>query len=403
MMPSAPRQFELAAWWTLLLALLMGTSHGMAATPAVLVGVDLRPQAGHIQSVRAGVVSYFDEGRRYTTAPLTDWLELHGFPAEPLAEGETLPPARIQRLVLTDGQVLIGEWEADKEQAAGQTLVWRHGVLGPVTVNLEQVRSWQRGVEPLPPLTDAGSDDVVELTNGDRVRGFVSQVSFTHVQVQLAGGQTVTLERQHVRALRLANPTTTANHTSHLVWLRDGSRWRCDDLTLAEDRLTLERPHLARKDTRPLEVPATRVQRVELASPHWRLMDLADLPAQGGAAEVFGALYPLRLSTDGVHLHAPTQVTWTLPPGTQRIAFTALLDLDAQTLGQRVQWANLQVRVRVDDQEAAVVTLDQRAPHATVNIAAAGARLSVTVDSGRNGPLLDRLLLRDALVLGAVK
>ena len=397
---------------------LLLTQAAFALTPATLVGPDLARQRVNIQSLRNGRLTYFDSNRDLRTGDLQNFAQIRDLPgSKGLAQTnaqtdaqrnaqtdaqKTRPDSAPQQVLeLTDGQRLIGSWQG--AAGNGQTLRWRHPLLGSVAIDLEQVAAIGLSTDPphLGPLTS----DTLWLANGDTVDGVLASLRDDAIEWYAAGRgdqtQMLVLPLSRVRAVRLAT-APPAQPTGHLIWTRDGSRLRATNLRLASALMmqpTLV-PAPASDDPGPghlVQLPLAQVVRIDLASTRGRLLDLTTIEMRvtdGGY--VFEVPMPSRVEASSIRMHAPVTVRFDLPQGTSRFAAVAELDLDVE---QRLQgWANMDLIVKSEDQIVARHRLSASHPRVEVNVAIGGKSLIIEVAEAMNGPVMDRLRLRDPVL-----
>jgi hypothetical protein len=383
-----------------------------AASPAKLVGPDLKPRDVNVQTLRDGVLTYFDNQRNLQAEPVSRFLQLRfDAPGSAPAPGSALAPEsatasdpaagtatgqELGMVELIDGQRLVGRLMGVGGGGDGQALLWEHPQLGQVTVPLEQVSSWSRGPAASTSVTPA--TDQIELLNGDVASGFVEKLTQDQIQLKPQDGSAMlSLPLGNVKSVRLANPRREPAAGSYTLWLRDGSRVRAAGVSLLEDRLTLVEPALTMSPS-PLE--ATRVQRLDLASEGRRLVDLADLPftlTQGG--EVFGVAWPPTRQGMDLQLRAPVTLQWELPSGARRLTAVITLARDPQVPPAARAWADCRAVLRLDDQVLVEQRLWSQQTSVPLNVPLRGKVLTLELDPGVNGPVMDRVTLEAAAVL----
>lgn len=377
-----------------------------ALTPATLLNPRLEAQAINLAGLSGGTLSYFDEDRRLTQASVAGYVRLtlsDQRAAAPLAEGV---------IDLVDGQRLIGRWAGATRD--GEAVVWTHPTLGRFTLGLDDVhrvviRSDSTALG-LHGSFDAGTaeGDTVWLRNGDRFVGFVVAVADDAVTILPDGGDDeVTLAMENIAAVILANPLTPPGEVvvaGDLVALTDGSRVRGGGVAIRGESLRFT-PSLT-DAMQPVELELAQVRRIDFAGAGLRLVELGEQPMQtvaGGSA--FGLELLPRVDDAGIHLHAPVTVEFDLPAGVRRFAATATLDLPAGLPEERAAWADLELSAGPGETggealPGAPLRLRVEEPQGLLNLALDGARrLRIVVDPAANGPVLDRLLLSNAVLL----
>lgn len=372
------------------------------ATPVRLVGADLEAKPANVVSLAGTALTYFDAQRVLRTEPVATFMQV--LLTAPTGNAGGAGAAReageagAMVVELVDGQRLCGHWAG--ATADGAAIVWRHRRLGDVNVMLDQVRWLGRG-ETAPTAGDAERDALV-LVNGDVVEGFVDHVDETGVVLKPAGGgAALALARERIRAMRLVNARLTAGDggEGYGLWLRDGSRVRVTDVRWSEE--TIEAAMGSGDEARRVELPASEVERMDVPSSAGRLVEWGKLPMRVTAGGVvMGVSMPPTAGDGVVRLHAPVTVEYELPAGAARLR--AVLSLGAAPAGSRAELADLGVRLRVDGVELWRGRLsggEGGAREAVVNAALSGRRLVVEVDAGANGPVLDRLEIREAVIL----
>jgi len=382
-------------------ALLVCSAHSVSgATDATVVGPDLKPRQISVQSLRDDVLSYFDEHRRYTTDRIDRFLQLREFETDRWFSDTAEPSTDEQSsmVILTDGQQLVGHWLPNAQDADDQTIAWQHDILGTVRVPLQNIKSIQTTTGRRASFTaDAQVGDQVRLSNGDIVRGFVLAVNDKGVNVQLPGQeQTVTLAYDAIAAMHLANPPADESSTGHLVWLSKSGRIRAAQIQIVDGKVVMKGISLSPDAT--AAAPLSKVQRIDFALQELRLIDLATLPmsVESGGAVFGNPMQPYANGSD-LHLHAPVRVVFELPIGTQRLAAEAALDVgrDSASAG----WADFDVLIDVDGEVISRIHIDSERRRVELNLPVNGARLGITLIDGRNGPVMDRLLLHNAILL----
>ena len=398
--------------------LVLGASVAHAVTPATMVGPDLQAQRVNIQGLYEGSLSYFDASRELRTDKLEKFIQIRNLPGTGPPAGQALPVTDHYApwfVELTDGQRLVGQWSDSATD--GQALLWEHALLGRVVIKLDLIRTLgvvQAPVAGMPfsQESTAGGSDMVHLANGDTLQGLVMSLGSQSIQLRPAGtSQALDLPRERVRLMRLANPDQLHRPTGHLVWFDDESRLRGENLAIARDRLSM-RPTLMPSDGfeknagassgtggEAFSVSMGRLERIDLVSRRGRLVDATRLKMtiiRGG--RVFGISMPPRVEGDMIRLHAPVVVRFDLPKGASRFAAFAELTDYQRTYAEALAWVDLELIIRVDARIAMRRNLDAERPTAALNVPVNGDTLIIEADPAVNGPVMDRLTLRDAMV-----
>jgi len=383
------------------------TGAAAAATPAVLVDASLGSEKVSLVAVRDGRITYFDEGRVQRQADADGFVQLraigvpHDAPRTAAVAAAEGPDAGDHGLlVLTDGQRLPGKLAGASD--AGDRVRWAHPRFGEAGVPLDRVRAVvlrAGGKVPAP----AGGADIVLLANGDRLTGFVETMTTAGVSFVADGSeQAIELPLDRLAAVRLGNePAPLAGR--HRVWFADGTRLLAERFTLTGDAATLAGTVFAAADSpdaEPVTAAVEAVRRVDLGSPDRELIDLADVPFEVQGGEVFGLPMPPRVVDGELRLHAPVTVTLRLPKGAARLAMTAAFAPPEDAPASARAWAGMTLTVTQSGNALATHDISAASPEAAINVPiASGPPVVLELDDGVNGPILDRLALRGAVVL----
>lgn len=376
------------------------TARSLAGTPAVLVDDQLQPHRVVLQGLAQGKISYFGPARELRIDPVDRFVQMRFDAAEPSAE-----PAELTEhengdgqpgvLELTDGQRLTGRWVGC--DPGSQQVRWRHATLGDIALGLDKIKAMGLSTHT-PRGDDTITADRIELANGDRLVGVLTGVGERGVTFEPEGvGQPVELPMGQVVAMRLANPADRKINDQPMVGFADGSRVLVESVEVTADHVLIY--PLLHSGRAPVTVPVARVERIDLSTRGVGLMDLADEQYEvldGGW--VFGLPVGPRVEKEGLWLHAPTKIQHELPPGATRLAATVELDLSGSDPFTR-GWADLEVVVENGGRAVFRARLSSREPVAQINVPLTGPTLTIVVEEGHNGPVRDRLRVRDAIVL----
>jgi len=396
--------------------------------PVTVLHPDGTATDAHLAGLSDGALRVFDADRRLTTLTpdAVAVLTPHAAPtpALPGAPGAPDPPGVLR---LTDGQRLAGAWTGLAD--GGESLRWTHPAFGTVAVPLDRVAGWTAafGTPGPEPESESGLGDVVVLTSGERLTGFLylpddaGAVASGDV-LMLApaddpAGLAVPVPAASVASVTLANPPATRDPSADpdaapnfnsapapaRVTLRDGSRLRARALILGAGDAAFD----AEVAGHPLRiaVPADAVRRVVFTAGGRDAHDLTDLAAQApppaaADAALWGpGVAGARAVPGGHRLAAPARLGVALPPGATFVVGRAVLDLPPGIPADRARWAGC--TLRIGGAPAVELVLDAAHPEAPFRVAvsADATELVFTLDPGPHGPVLDVVRIEDALVL----
>lgn len=367
-----------------------------AVTPARLIGPDLVAQPVTIAGLHDETLNYFDEQRILRSAAVDGFVQIRAIGD---AEDTAAPYPCV---TLADGQRFTGEWVGPTPDGGG--LRWRHDLIGGIVVPLDELASvtW-RASGSLPVPTETPAADTLTFVNGDTLVGFVSALNGQGVvMVPDAGGATVTIPYERIASLAFANPARPRPEPYHLVTLADGTRAWVDQMRLTNDTASWLAAPPGVSPVR-VQMPIAELTRIDFRSGGMRLIDLTELPMHIGTDPgVFGLSMPARVSGRSIRAHAPATLTFELPEGAVRFAAVAELDT-ADAPGNTTDWSDFHVVVLTDATEVGRWHIKGTEPQARINAGITGQELTIRLDPGVNGPILDRLWMSDAVVLVRVQ
>lgn len=160
-----------------------------------------------------------------------------------------LAPAVVERpakfmLHLAGGDRVGGE----PLRVENDRLTWRNAAVGELVIPLTQVTALTKSGQPAPSLAGTRAEDVVQLANGDAVRGIVTSIAADRVQIKSGGAEEpASVPLDSVVSVQFATtgaaspkPGTNPNAPrSYRVRLNDGSSLVGSSLSLAGDKLML--------------------------------------------------------------------------------------------------------------------------------------------------------------------
>jgi hypothetical protein len=300
---------------------------------------------------------------------------------------------------LVDGQRFPGRLAPTSPD--DDAVAWMHDAFGPMQLPLEEVAfvslrgEGRTAIEAV--RSGVRADDVLMLTNGDRLTGFLVAVDAEiEFESEQAGPVALGIDRVAWFALA-ASPEPLEGL---VVWLSDGAVARVADMRSPDDgRIELRLPSAASSVFKIEEIEAI----VFDAS---RLQPLASvLPDEQSPIGRRRLIEPLRLAGDGatpdagpgvapdLELPGPMRIDWTLPRDASR--FSALVEMPADSF----PWGDCEVVFEIDGVEQARVRLNEEQPSREIAIDLGGETLTVRVEPGAYGPVKDTVVLRRPLLL----
>ncbi|MDH3582629.1 MAG: hypothetical protein OER86_00245 [Phycisphaerae bacterium] len=329
-------------------------------------------------------------------------------PVKPKAEAQQAPPAPAQVKIHVHehgraaGNVAVAEGVV-AEVRAGQVVIKGLGgrrviqppdaqqvALQPPPPPATEDDQPAPAERPLPRLALAGSEgsesDEVELANGDRLVGFVDVLQ-PGALVLDQDGRNLEIAWDRIAAVTLANPAR--RKPGDWVSLSDGSEIRFADAAL--DSEVLSGRVFGNKTL--VELEAGLVRRIDFAT-DYEIRPLQRLrPTQSSGGLVFGVPMPPRHQGDALYLHAPLTLRYRLPAGVVRLRGLAAMDESAG------DWGDLVLKIRDGQGELLTQRLNRRTPEVAVNLRPRDRDLVLELDDATNGPVRDRLWLREAFIL----
>ena len=370
-------------------ALLLG-GLASAGVPATLVNSQLRSEPVVITSLREDVLVYFDAQRRLCESPIDHFVQIRDM-------GEaTEPPIDSAVVELVDGQRLIGRWIS----ASAGSFQWEHEIFGRVRIPLDDIAAITVAGDPIAP--PGVGQDIVRLVNQDHIRGVVTGVEPEGLTMMLPGAnEAMVLPSDRIEALWLANAVVKPRSELNRIVLADGSRLlaRHVDIADVDARVDVVLPG---RPVQTVVLPIETLMRIDFTANGVRLLDLAaqSMAVTAGGA-VFGLPMPPRIEAGDIYLHAPVTVSFVIPKTADRFVATAELASSPEVASKLHEWADFEVVVRhgpggLDSR----FRVNGRLPRVQINVPVASmTQLIIEVNPAINGPILDRLRLRDAVLL----
>ncbi len=362
------------------------------ASRFVLIGQDLRVSEAQLVSLDLHTVRTRQLGNRERSDRTDQFIAIAAADVE-------IKPSRTGMLELADGQRLPGEAVASADEE--DVLAWRHPWLGRIDVPLDDVLTVQfRARAALPEQADA---DVVLLTNGDRLEGFIAGLSDPVLLEVQRNGEVRLLELplRNVASVRLIAPHREPEGVR--LWVTDGTIVDVHDVQIEESGR-------ARMSTRwhGPEDPPTRLMAIEIAAillDPSAMVPLATLPVHrvDGPITRFEVPKPhvlkgvAVLGLADIELIGPLVARYSLPPHTTRFAAEAILPEISRA------WGDFELIVRDGREELFRARLNRDNPSATIHVdiipTLTDGELTIEMGEGAYGPIHDRLILQQPMLL----
>jgi hypothetical protein len=376
----------------------------------VLIDRDLHEQRVELTQIQGGVVSFVDlaglEHERPVSALLAaipnhppedrpprelPWItkQMELFGQGPTADSEA--ESFTGELTLTDGQ----RWIGTLVSVRGESITWLLESSLVLEAPLDEITSAEfRAILDHAALDWAGLDDRVLLRNGDTLDGFVARVD-PGVRVETATGN-VDLALERVAGLLLANPPTTPTGT--ILRTAEGSVIEVIEVDITVTGAVSSR---VGGDAALGDVSLRTTELTSLLFAPGSIGALATMEPTAviSPAEQPWSRPPVTISDDtlgveSLELQGPVRVEWTLPKPARRFSTTATLPPAMWA------WGDCEVVVYAGDgDEAFRERLNADRPSVHINLPMGGvSTLAIEIDSGRGGPVQDRVIFTRPMV-----
>ncbi len=307
------------------------------------------------------------------------------------------PEEPVVTVTFDDGQRLVGP--AGAIVAEADSLRFQHPDFGAVRLLPDHMRSLQ--LQPEIEIPKAGRGDVIVLANGDRLEGIIGSLgsNITLEPLDAAPGQTVSIPFDRVGAISLLTPPRPS--TLPRVWLDDGTVVDIQQITLGDDGLYRLRGVSLVQSEQSLLLDSGAVVGLLFYPPG--MMPLASTPIAAVQAPAYRLSVPepksnaslAPLGVEPITIVGPLRVEYRMPSGWTE----ALLIADALLPEDSRQYADFDVIIRSDGAPPATLHFDRSSPSGQIRAAVSGPKFSIEITEGRFGPVQDRLVLSQAMLL----
>ncbi len=333
-------------------------------------------------------------------------------------------------LELTDGQRLPGsvlpdepgtgtEVELAEPSTPRDRLAWEHAWLGRIEVPLDRISQVLLQVASASETDETlqSKSDVIVLTNGDVIEGFVTGLGNPVTLEVEVDARTTELELplDRVAAVRIVAPVQPAS--GWRVWFRDGTVLDVASLHVGDDgfmRLRFGEGHVGAQRLGP---PPEKMKKLHedvaaIVFAPQAMVPLASLAPKGVSGPAYRYVIPPPRTLDGdagpaarrsaverqwpapsVEFRGPMVAHYELPPESSRFVCDAILPESSRT------WGDVQLIVRCDGEEVGRFEINAASPVASINAPLPGSELTIELAEGRNGPIQDLLVLRNPMIL----
>ena len=400
--------------WVAVVSLLGSASWGVAAQDvraqgaersdlrATLLDEDLVSRPVRLLSLDEKRLEFVDEHDRRRTLPRSRILALLPVTAPVVAPvaWSSVPLPLPGELRLVDGQRFPGDLVGGAADA--ERVLWALPGLERVEFQIERVSAFVRPRPANSPELVRGpvDQDVLLLTNGDRLSGFLARMNGV-ARLEPDDGDPIEVELGRIVGAVLANRARPASGVR--VWLDDGTVANVSRLELgAGGRLGLAieagvSGSFEFSSLRAVVFDGSRLAALATLAPErwsptgerrWAppVRELRPPAARGALAVV-------PLDAPDLLLPGPMSVSYALPSGVRRIAAVVRLD-DASP-----PWGDCEFIVRLDGREVVRKRLSGEGEPFLMNIELSGRELTLVVEEGRFGPVKDWVVLERPLLL----
>jgi hypothetical protein len=363
----------------------------------LLVHRSMQVQSIRLTEIDSQYVIHMPRDKNWAQIPLPECIALLNPKASPQSRARGM-------MVLADGQRLPGEAVLGSK-TQGETLAWMHQWLGRVEVPLNSIASVAFSAKSVPP--PPGQGDVVLLANGDRQEGLIVSLGNPITLEPTGSKDTIDISLDLVSAVTMVSSPQPPK--GRRIWFIDGTVIDVQTLAIGADGLLRMTGAWINPEANGAAGANNAASRQTLAHIAAILLDpnsliplstLAPTRIEGPSTryslpkpQALSSNAPLNLSD--IDIRGPLVVRYALPAGCQR--FTA----DAELPRSSLQWGDLELVIRSDDEQVFRGRLNAMTREVTINVPTPGRELTFELLPGAHGPIQDRLVLHRPMLLKA--
>ena len=289
-----------------------------------------------------------------------------------------------------DGQILPGTLEFE-----GERVTWNSIQLGRYPITLEDI-SWIRFKKNVRvPVAEA--EDIVVLTNGDRIVGLVTEIADPLPIERSDGESVVNVPLNRVAALSLVNPEVPPSGLR--IWTSEGSVFSAKKILVDEEGyVTVESPSLSSK--KEISFPVRKLRGI-LMNPE-ELLPLSKISPQVDSGLATGirswtpppvvakGFWPMGAAT--IDFYGPMRARWSLPEA--GVIFSAIAELPIDS-----NRGDFDLVIRDGGREVFRTRINSENPICPIRVRLDSSDLELEMEMANGGPIQDSLHLHEAVLM----
>ena len=285
-------------------------------------------------------------------------------------------------LHLVDGRVLTGE---SRGSTGGFT--WRNWWTGPITMTAEEIITFTGSKMDIA-IESSDMDDIVSLSNGDRIVGFIDSIDHESITFEKNDGTILTIPIENTDQVRLANRITPKSGPS--LWSTLGDRFVVDSI-----QYDVESGF--RIDDRPM--PASLI--AGMAFENTGITSLSEFPIvleETSDTPRFHLPQPnihhdlTHIDASTIELKGPVRASWEFDQADLGLVCTLVVPPSSR------RHADMVVRVLGGGEPLASFRMNASNPTADLAVRVPGTTLSIEILDSGGGPIMDDIDLQGAVL-----